>query len=87
MGISDFGEDIMSEAGSDSGGNSSHDGSRTTRTVNINFFILQPKRVVDILYSRDTKCKADNYHKVAGKFFFSVMSANATMFNEYSFPE
>ena len=66
MGISD----IMSEAGSDSGGNSSHDGSRTTRTVNINFFILQPKRVVDILYSRDTKCKADNYHKVAGKIFF-----------------
>ena len=32
-GISDFGEDILSEAGSASGGISSHDGAKTTRTL------------------------------------------------------
>ena len=52
-GISDFGEDIVLEAGSDIS----------------NFFTLQLKRVVAILYSRDSDCKASNYHKVAGDNF------------------
>ena len=56
----------------------------------INFFILQPKRVVAILCSRDSNCKAYNYHKVAGDNFcidIAAMSANATLLNEYSFLE
>ena len=66
-GISDFGEDIVSEAGSDSGGVSSHDGSkndtdsvikRNPRSYISNFFIPQPKRFLAILYSRDSNCKA-----------------------------
>ena len=70
-GISDFGEDIVSKAGRASGGISSHDGSKNdTDSDHINnFFILQPKKVVDILYSRDSNCKAYNYHKVAGDNF------------------
>ena len=69
----------MSEAGSDSSGISSHDGSKndtdsdynTEPSIIIisNFFILQPKRVVALLYSRDSNCKAYNYHKVAGDIF------------------
>ena len=35
-GISDFGEDIASEAGSDSGGNSSHDGSKNDKDGDYN---------------------------------------------------
>ena len=50
---------------------------KTTRTVIIiqnldhinDFFILQPEKVVAILYSRDSNCKAYNYHKVAGDNF------------------
>ena len=52
-GMSDFGEDIVAEAGSASGGISSHDGSKndtdsdyntgTLDHIN-NFFILQPKK-------------------------------------------
>ena len=73
-GILDFGEDIVSKAGSDSGGISSHDGSKndTDSDYNMepidhinNFFILQPKRVVAILYSRDSNGKVYNYDKVA----------------------
>ena len=63
---------------SDSGGVSSQDGSKndTDSDYNMepsiiisNFFILQPKRVVAILYSRDSYCKVYNYHKVAGDNF------------------
>ena len=54
-GISDFGEDIVSEAG--------------TLDHISDFFILQPKKVVAILYSRDSNCKVYNYHKVAGDNF------------------
>ena len=70
----------MSESGSTSGGISSHDGSKNdtdsdyiTELDHIsNFFILQPKKVVAILYSRDSNCKAYDYHKpdkVAGDNF------------------
>ena len=71
--ISDFGEDIGSEAGSASGGISSHDGSKidtdsdyNTKTLSYQQF-LHPstEKVVPILYSRDSNCKAYNYHKVA----------------------
>ena len=57
---------------------------KTTRTVIIiqrtldhinNFFILQLKKVVAILYSRDSNCKAYNYHKVAGDNFLINISA------------
>ena len=77
-GISDFGEDIVSEAGSASGGICSHDGSKNDSdsdydvepsiisTISPSF---QPKKVVAILYSRDSNCKAYNYHKVAGDNF------------------
>ena len=77
-GILDFSEDIASKAGSDSGGISSHDGSKNDTDSDYiygtldhisNFFILQPKRVVAILYSRNSNCKAYNYHKVAGTIF------------------
>ena len=65
----------MSEAGSDSGGISSHDGSKNdsdnTEPSNhiSNFFILESKKVVAIHYSRDSNCKAYNYHEVAGDNF------------------
>ena len=72
-GISDFGEDIVSEAGIASGGISSHDGSKIDTDSDYgtldhicNFFILQPRTVVAILYSRNSNCKAYSYHKVAG---------------------
>ena len=76
--ILDFGEDVVSKAGSDSGGISSHNGNKndTDSDYNMepsdhisNFFILQPKRVVAILYLRDSNCKVYNYHKVAGNNF------------------
>ena len=98
-GILDFDEDIVSKAGSDSGGISSYDGSKNDtdsdyrcRTLDhiSNLFTLQPKRVVAILYSGDSNCKVYNYHKVAGDNIginISAMFANATMFNEYSFLE
>ena len=70
---------IVSEAGSASGGISSHDGSKNDTDSDYNtepsldhinnFFILQPKKVVALLYSRDSNCKAYNYHKVAGDNF------------------
>ena len=72
-GISDFREDIVSEAGSASGGISSHDGNKNDTDSHYlygtldhisNFVTLQPKKVVAILYSRDSNCKAYNYHKV-----------------------
>ena len=78
MDISGFGEDIVSEAGSASAGISSHDGSKNDTDSDYitelldhvnNFFILQPKKVVAILYSRDSNCKAYTYHKVAGNNF------------------
>ena len=72
----------VSEAGSASGDISSHDGSKNDTDSDYNtepsimhinsFFILQPKKVVAILYSRDSNCKAYNYHKhhkVAGDNF------------------
>ena len=78
-GISDFGEDIVSEASSDSSGISpSNDGRKSsmdsdyiTEPSNISAISssFTPKRVVAILYSRDSNCKAYNYHKVAGDNF------------------
>ena len=71
---------IVSEAGSDSSGisPSSHDGSKsgTDSDYNTEPSIISaisssfmPKRVVAILYSRDSNCKAYNYHKVVGDNF------------------
>ena len=74
-GILDFGKDIMSRAGSDLKGISSHAGKKSDTDSDYNtkpsiiFFILQPKRVIAILYSRDSNYKAYNYHKVAGDNF------------------
>ena len=77
-GISDFGEDIVSEAGSASGGISSHDGSKndTDSDYNTEPSIISAisssfnrKKVVAILYSRESNCKATNYNKVAGDNF------------------
>ena len=81
-GISDFGEDIVSEAGSDSSGISPswHDGSKSGTDSDYNtepsiisaifsFFMPKRSRVVAILYSRDSNCKAYNYNKVAGDNF------------------
>ena len=77
-GISDFGEDIVPETGSASGGISSHDGSKNDTDSD---YIMEPsitsaisssfnrRKVVAILYSRDSNCKAYNYHKVAGDNF------------------
>ena len=77
-GISDFGEDIVSEAGSASGSISSHNGSKNDTGSD---YITEPsiisaisssfnrRKVVAILYSRDSNCKAYNYHKVAGDNF------------------
>ena len=69
----------MSEAGSDSSGISpSHDGSKngTDSDYNTDPSIISeisssfiPKRVVAILCSRDSNCKAYNYTKVAGDNF------------------
>ena len=65
----------MSEADSDLGSIFSHDGSKSHTDSDYNtepsiiFFILQPKRVTVILYSRDSNYKAYNYHKVAGDNF------------------
>ena len=75
---SDFGEDIVLEAGSASGVISSHDGSKndTDSDYNTEPSIIStisssfnPQKVVAILYSRDSNCKAYNYHKVAGDGF------------------
>ena len=77
-GISDFGEDIVSEAGSTSSGISSHDGSKndTDSDYNTEASIISTisssfnrKKVVAILYSRDSNCKTYNYHKAAGDNF------------------
>ena len=72
-GISDFGEDIVSEAGSASGGISSHDGSKndtdsdySTKTSIISTI---SSSFTAILYSTDSNCKAYKYHKVAGYSF------------------
>ena len=77
--ISDFGEDVVSEAGSASGGISSHDGSIKDTDSNyitepsiisaISSYTFNRRKVVAILYSRDSNCKAYNYHKVAGDNF------------------
>ena len=77
-GISDFGEDIVSEAGSASGGISSHDGSKNDTDSDYNkepsiisaiSSSFKPKKVVAIPCSRDSNCEAYNYHKVAGDNF------------------
>ena len=77
-GISDFGEDIVLEAGSDSGSISSHDGSKndTDSDYNTEPSIISAisssfnrKELLAILYSRDSNCKAYNYHKLAGDNF------------------
>ena len=78
-GISDFGEDIVSKAGSDSIAISPslHDGSKsgTNSDYNTEPSIISaisssfmPKKVVAILYSRDSNCKAYNYYKVGTIF-------------------
>ena len=76
--ISDFGEDKLSEAGSASGGISSHDGSINDMDSD---YITKPsiistisssfnrRKVVAILYSRHSNCKAYYYHRVAGDSF------------------
>ena len=76
--ISDFGKDIASEAGNASGGISSHDGRKTDTDAD---YITEPliksaisssfirRKVVAILYLRNSNCKAYNYHKVAGDNF------------------
>ena len=77
-GISDFVEDIVSEAGSASGGISSYDGSKNdtdsdyiteSSIISAISSSFNRKKVVAILYSRDSNCKAYNYHKVAGANF------------------
>ena len=77
-GISDFGEDIVAEAGSASGGISSHDGSKNDTDsdyntepsiISIISSSFNRKKVVAILYSRNSNCKVYNYHKVAGDNF------------------
>ena len=75
---SDFGEDVVSEAGSALGGISSHDGSQNdTDSDNITepsiisaiSSSFNRRKVVATLYSGDSNCKAYNYHKVAGDNF------------------
>ena len=83
--ISDFGEDVVSEAGSASGGISSHDGSINDTDSNyitepsiilaISSYTFNRRKVVAILYSRGSNCKAYNYHKVAGDNFWINISA------------
>ena len=73
-GISDFGEDIVSEAGNNLSGISSHDDSNSGTDSDYNTepsiistissCIPQPKRVIAILYSRGSNFKAYNYHKL-----------------------
>ena len=87
-GISDFGEDIVLEAGSASGGIFSHDGSENDTDRD---YITEPsiisaisssfnrKKVVAILYSRDGNCKAYNYHKVAEDNFWINISSISRM--------
>ena len=79
-GISDFGEDIVSEADGHSSGISSHDGSKSGTDSDYNtepsiisaiYLSFMPKRVVAILYSRDSNCKVYNYHEVAGGQFLN----------------
>ena len=74
----------MSEAGSASGGISSHDGSKndTDSDYNTEPSIISTisssfnrKKVVAILYLRDSNCKAYNCHKVAGDNFLINISA------------
>ena len=71
---------LVSEAGSNSSGISPswHDGSKsgTDSDYNTEPSIISaisssfmPKKVVAILYSRDSNCEAYNYHKVAGDNF------------------
>ena len=75
-GILDFGEDIndiVSKTGSDSGGISSHDGSKNDTDSDCN---TEPWIISEFLHpstekgcsytSRDSNCKVYNYHKVAG---------------------
>ena len=68
----------MSEAGSASGGIFSHDGSKNNTDSDYITELLiisaisssfNRRKVVAILYSRDTNFKAYNYHKVAGNNF------------------
>ena len=78
MHISDFGEDIVSEAVSASGGISSHDGSKNDTESD---YITEPsiisaisstfnrRKFVAILYSRYSNCEVYNYRKVAGDNF------------------
>ena len=72
--------DLVSEAGSDSSGisPSSHDGSKSGTDSDYNTeprsyqqisSSFMPKRVVAILNSRDSNCKAYYYHNVAGDNF------------------
>ena len=70
-GISDFAEDIVSEAGSDSSSIFSHDGSKSDTDSDRNTEPLDhiSRRVVAMLYSIDNSCKAYNYQKVAGDNF------------------
>ena len=74
----------MSEAGSASSGISSHYGSKndTDSDYNTEPSIISTisssfnrKKVVAILYSRDSNCKAYNYHKVAWDNFSINISA------------
>ena len=78
VGILDFSEDIGSETGSDSGGISSHDGSKSDTDSDYNpkpltsaifHLSFEKSRVVAILYSRDSNYKAYNYHKVAREIY------------------
>ena len=71
-------------SGSASGGISSHDGSKNDTDSD---YITEPsiisaisssfnrRKVVAILYSRDSNCKAYNYQKVAGDNFWINISA------------
>ena len=75
-GISDFGEDIVSKAGSDSGGISSHDGSKcgTDSDYNTELSIIS---VISSSFNEKSgsytllkiNCKTYNYHKMAGNNF------------------
>ena len=78
-GISDFGEDIVSEAGSASGGISSHDGSKNDKDSDYN---MEPSIISTISSSFNQKKLwlyfiqeivivklIRNYHKVAGDNF------------------
>ena len=77
--IFDFGKYMVSKAGSDSGGISSHSGSKSDTDSDYN---TEPSIIsaisssvnrkglyIAILYSRNSNCKVYNYHKVAGDNF------------------